>query len=47
MTILLKTEDGRRELRQYLIGIMEEGGTLTNTQFVFLVALNNMEENGN
>ena len=45
MTNLLKTEEGRSELRSYLIGIMEEGGTLTSTQFVFLIALNNTEEN--
>lgn len=43
MTILLKTEEGRVELRQALIGKMEEGFALTNTELIFLVALNNIE----
>ena len=43
MTALLKTPEGRVELRQYLIGKMEEGVTLNNTELIFLVALNNME----
>ena len=47
MAEMLKTPEGRRELRQSLIGIMSEGGTLTNTEFIILVTLNNMEEDGN
>lgn len=43
MTAMLKTAEGRIELRQYLIGKMEEGVTLNNTELIFLVALNNME----
>lgn len=45
MTVLLKTELGRAELKQYLIGKMEEGQTLNNTELIFLVTLNNMEQN--
>ncbi len=48
MTNLLKTTGGRIELRQYLVGKMEEGLSLNNTELIFLVALNNIEaDNGN
>lgn len=45
MVILLKTSEGRAELKQYLMGKLEDGFLLSNTELIFLVTINNMDEN--